>query len=813
MSLGRDLRIVLRHLGRSPAYSLSVVVTLALAIGANSAIFSAVHAVLLRPLPLADPGRTVVAWQTDNITGKAVIEMTYRHLREWRTGQTFTHSALVGSHTWNAVLEGRGEPTRLNFAGASADFFDAVGVRPLLGRGFEPADDAPHAAPVIVLNHGAWVRRFGGDPSIVGQSLRLDGEPVQVVGVAPRGFDYPHGAEYWQPAMRFLTGTGPKPNLTNLDTVGVFYIVGRVRPGLDAAATAREIDELEKRLDAAQPGRIKWGDRAVVESYREHTFGAVQPALWTLWAAVAVLLLIACANVSGLLLTRVSLRQREQSLRLALGASRGQLAQLWFLEIGVLTLAGGLIGLAAGMGLASAIAALAPDDVPRLGEISLNPIVVTFTFLVIALTALLCGLMPMRHAGSTRLTDALSDGARATAGRRSIRMRSGLLVAQMALAVVMLVGAGLVVRSFTNLRTIDLGFNPANVLSLRIEQQVPKPTPNQFMEQALERVLGLPGVESAGAVFLRPLALGPIGQGVRVVLEGQPQTPEAASRNPTLNYQIASPGYFAAMQLPLRRGRLFTPEDSSERPRVAIVSETTARQLWPREDPINKRVFYSAFTPGQKSQWRTIVGVVSDVRYRGIDEVQLDIYDPMLQVGQPARWMMIRASGDPAALASLVKARVREMDPGATVDDITTMNAVVARASSPWRMSMWLFVLFAGVAFFLAAMGLFSLVSLDVAHRRRELAVRLALGASRQDVLRGVLSSAAWKVAAGVAAGLAGAVVATRAMRALLYGVEPLDTMTYVGVVMIVTVVVAVAAWAPARRAAGIDPMTLMRAE
>jgi predicted permease len=807
------MKLVLRHLIRSPAYALSVIVTLALAIGANSAIFSAVHAVLLRPLPLAEPTRTMIAWQTDHVTNKAVIEMTYRHLREWRTGQTFTHISLIGSHTWNAVLEGHGEPVRVNFAGAAAEFFDAMGVRPILGRGFTAADDTPHAPPVIVLSYGTWMRRFGGNPAIVGQTLRLDGQSVQVVGVAPRGFDYPHGAEYWQPAMRFLTGSGPAPNLTNLDTVGVFYIAGRVRPGLDAAAAAREIDELEKRLDAAQPGRLKWGDRAVVESYREHTLGAVQPALWTLWAAVAVLLLIACANVSGLLLTRVSLRQREQSLRLALGASRGQLARLWFLEIGVLTVVGGLIGLGAGMGLASAISALAPDDVPRLGEIRLNPIVVMFTFGVVALTALLCGLMPMRHAGATRLSDALAEGARATTGRRSIRMRSGLLVAQMALAVMMLVAAGLVVRSFTNLRTIDLGFSPANVLSLRIEPQVAAPPPNQFMQQALERVSGLAGVESVGAVFLRPLALGPIGLGVRVVLDGQPQTAEAASRNPTLNYQVASPGYFATMKLPLRRGRLFTPQDTADSPRVAIVGETTAQQIWPREDPINKRIFYSAFTPGQRSQWRTVVGVVSDVRYRGLDEVQLDIYDPMAQVGQPARWMMIRASGDPAALAGLVKSRVREMDPGATVDDITTMDAVVARASAPWRMSMWLFVLFAGVAFFLAAMGLFSLVSLDVAHRRRELAVRLALGASKPVVVRGVLASAAWKVGLGVVAGLAGAVAATRAMTALLYGVEPLDAATYAAVVGLVIVVVTLAAWAPARRAAGIDPMTLMRAE
>ena len=808
----QDFRLVLRSLGRTPAYASAVIVTLALAIGANSAIFSAVHAVLLRPLPLADPARTVVVSQTDNATGQSVIELTYRHLREWRgAGQTFTHSALVGTHTWNVVLEGRGEPARLAFAGVSADFFNALGVVPLHGRGFEAADDVPHAAPVIVLNHETWARRFGADPSIVGQSLQLDGTSVRVVGVMPRGFDFPYGAEFWQPAGPILTGGGDKPNLAALDTVGVFYVVGRTRPGLDAAATAAEIDRLERQLDAAQPGRVKWGDRSVVRTFREHVFGTVQPALWILWAAVGVLLAIACANVSGLLLTRVAARGREQGLRLALGATRGRLARLWAMEIGVLTLAGGVIGLVSASALTAAIVALAPDDVPRLGDVGVNPTVVLFTTVCVVITALLCSLAPLRHASSTRLSEVLNDGARSTTGRRSLRMRSGLLVAEVALAAILLVAAGLVVRSFQNLRNIDLGFDPAQVLSLQVEQQVPQPPPNQFTQQLLDRIATLPGVDAAGAVFLRPLALGPIGQGVRVVLEGQSQTPQAAAQNPTLNYQVATPGFFAAMKVRLRQGRLFTPQDTAETPRVAIVGESTARRLWPGQDPLGKRVYMSAFTPGQKPQWRTVVGVVSDVRYRGIDEVQLDIYDPARQVGMPARTIMVRAQGDPAALVAPIRARVREMDPRAAIEDVTTMDAVVARASAPWRMSMWLFVLFAGIAFFLAAVGLFSLVSLDVAERRRELALRLALGASKPAVVRSVLIGAAWKVAAGLTAGLVTAFAATRSMRALLYGVAPDDPATYAAVIALVTVVVAVATWSPARRAARTDPMSLLR--
>ncbi|HEX5214973.1 MAG TPA: ABC transporter permease [Vicinamibacterales bacterium] len=811
--MARELLVVIRHLTGSPGYALSVIATLALAIGANSAIFSAVHAVLIRPLPIAEPARTVVVSQTDNITGQSVIELTYRHLREWTgAGRTFTHAALMATHNWNAVLENRGEPVRVPFAGVSAGFFDALGAWPIIGRGFDAADDLPAAAPVIVLNYDAWIRRFGGDRSIVGQMLTFDRTPTQVVGVMPSGFDFPNGAEFWAPSGPILTGGGPTPNLANLDTVGVFYVVGRLRPGLDAPAAARELDTIEKNLDAAQPGRLKWGDRTVVEPFRAHLFGAVQPALWSLWAAVAVLLLIACANVSGLLLTRVSLRRREQSLRLALGASRGQLARLWLIEVGVLAFTGGALGLAAASGLTSAIVALAPDDVPRLGEIAVNPIVVAFTFALIVLAALLCALMPVRYAGGARLTDALGDGARGTAGRESMRWRSLLLIAQMAFAVALLIAAGLVVRSFTNLQRIDLGFDPANVLSLNISPRSATAPANEFMRQVIERVTSLPGVESAGGVFLRPLALGPIGQGVRVVLEGQAQTAQAAAQNPTLNYQNATPGFFQTMKVPLRRGRLFSAQDTTETPRVAIVGESTAARLWPGQDPIGKRIFYSAFTPGQKPQWREVIGVVADVRYRGIDEVQLDIYDPALQVGQPARNMLIRAAGaDPIALAGLVKSRVRELDPAATVDDVTTMDRVLERASAPWRMSMWMFVLFAGVAFVLAAMGLFSLVSLDVAHRRREFAVRLALGASRRQVLSDVLTAALSKAVAGLMAGLIVGVGAARAMRALLYGVEPVDGQTYTAVVALVAVVVTVATIIPASRASRTDPAALMR--
>jgi len=425
--------------------------------------------------------------------------------------------------------------------------------------------------------------------------------------------------------------------------------------------------------------------------------------------------------------------------------------------------------------------------------------------------ALVTGAMPLRHAGAARLLESL-EGERTTAGRRALHARSTLLVVQIGLSVVLLVAAGLVVRSFLALRQVDLGFTPDRVLTLTVQPQATSRPPNVWLHDLLARVREVPGVEAAGAVYLRPLILGPIGQGVRVYLEGQPETRETAEANPTLNHQIATPGYFETLKIPLRVGRSFTDRDTADQPRVAIVGESTARRLWPGQDPIGRRLSMSSFTPGgPRTAWRTVVGVVSDVRYRGIEEVQLDVYDAALQIGRPADNIVVRTSGDPLAAAATVRAIARELDPTSIADDITTMESVVGRAEAPWRLTMWMFVLFAGLAFGLAALGLFSLVALDVAHRGREFAIRVALGASRAAIVRGVLLRAGWRVLAGLALGLVVAFVASRAMRGLLFGIAPDDIATYAAVLAAVLVVVATAAYVPARRAARADPQALLR--
>jgi putative ABC transport system permease protein len=448
--------------------------------------------------------------------------------------------------------------------------------------------------------------------------------------------------------------------------------------------------------------------------------------------------------------------------------------------------------------------------------VSINVPVAAFTFAVVLLTALLCGAAPVRHAGVSNLVEALSEGGRTTAGRPVRRARTVLLVLQVGFAVVLLVSAGLVARSFAALRQIDLGFEPsADVLTISVEPQTAEPPANEFTRQLLERISAIQGVEAAGGVYLRPLALGPIGQGVWVLIEGQQgaQGLQAVNQNPTLNYQVATPDYFRAMRIPLKQGRYFTAADAAGAERVAIVGETTAARLWPGQNPIGKRLMTSTFSRGQgpNTAWRTVVGVVADVRYRGVDQVHLDMYDPAAQTPLAATDLAIRTTRDALALASLVQAEARRLDPQALVSGISTLDTIVSRAIAPWRFSAWVFSVFAVLAFALSAIGLFSLVNLDAAERRREFAIRVAVGADRHAIVSAVLRSAVIRMVPGLALGLAAAVLGTRTLRALLFGVPLLDWPTYAAVIGLVVVVVALASYLPARAAARVDPLDLLR--
>ena len=803
----RDFRYAFRYLWKSPGFTAAAVLTLAVAIGANSAIFSAVYAVLLRPLPIADASRLVMVWDSDPSASLPVIELSYRQFERWAAaGRVFERAAAVGASTWPTVLERNGESTRLSLAGVSGSFFETFGTVPLLGRGLRPDDEVRGAPRVVVLSHSVWTRLFGSDPDVIGRMVTLD-EPHTVVGVMRDGFDLPRGTDVWVPVAPVLAASGDTWNTNALENVGVLFVVGRLRDGITPAVAAQDLGVVTA---PNTPGRF--GTVAVAKPFIEYFFGPVRQALFALFVAVGLLLLIACANVSGLMLTRVSSRRAENAVRLALGATGGALGKQWALETMLLFAAGGLLGLGLGMVMTRAIVALAPPDVPRLASVTFSLPVALFTLAATVLTAVVCGVVSIRHASAARLTDALNS-VRSTRSKRVLRARSALVVLQVAFSLAIIVTAVLVVRSFTNLRRIDLGFVPERVLSMSVEPRGVAPARiNDWVRDLTERLGALPGVEAAGGVYLRPLALGPIGQETWVLLEGQPNDAATKRRSPTLNYQVATPGYFSAMRIPLERGRLFTAEDRSGQTRVALVGASAARRLWPGRDPIGQRLMMPSFIPGDRVPiWRTVVGVVSDVRYRGLDDVRLDVYDAAAQAATGATDLVIRTSGDALRLAAAVQAEARRMDAKVVIDRVSTMEAIVGKEIAPWRFSVWVLSLFGTLAFVLAGLGLFGLVSLDVAERRREFAIRMALGAQRRDVIRSAVSVAGWRVTAGLLLGFGAAAAIGRAIRAMLFGVTPLDAGSYIAATAVVLFVVTLASFIPARRASRVEPLLLLR--
>jgi len=814
VDLRADVRLVIRRLRSAPGYTLACVGILSLAIAASSATFSTLYAILLSPLPVHRPADLVVVWQTSPARKLPVVEVTYRTVEKWAlSSRSFVRVAGMGSSTWPAVLQGRGDPARIAIAGVSANFFETLGAFPLVGRTLRPDDDVQNAARVAILSWGIWTRRFGGDPQVLGTTVSVDRRPHTIVGVMPKDFDFPRGADLWTAVTPILTANAA-PDFDVLSRVGVLYAVGRLREGVTPTAAAQELSAL-----SGQPGEPSTDVRAVVTPFLDYVVGPVRRQLWALFAAVLALLLIACSNVSTLMMTRVTLRRRDAAIRLALGASPFRLARLWLVEVSIIALLGGTIGIWAASVLARLIVLLAPSDVPRLANVGFNGAVAVFTFIVVVVCALLVGVIPALRAARSNAQGELVAAGRGILGPTSHGTRSILTVFQIATAVVLLVAMGLLVRSFVNLRRVDLGFVPSNVLTLEIDPQVP-PTErtlllgkNEWIHEFLTRLNSAPGVVSAGAVYLRPLSHGPIGQEIWTLLDEQPDTAVARQQNPLLNYQVATPGYFSAMRIALRRGRLFTANDNATAPRVAVVSESTARRLWPDQDPIGKRFLTTSFVPAPRTAWRTVIGVVDDVRYRGLDDPRLDVYDAALQSHDTARDVVVRTDGDPRGLVGVVRGVAAAIDRSVLIDRISTMDEVVLQATAPWRLAVWAFSVFGVLAFILAMFGLFTLISFDVAHRKQEYAVRLALGAPQPVILRTVMAMAGRRVLAGLTLGLVSAAAATSAIRTLTFHVAPVDPLTYGSVTVTVLLVVAVASYVPARRAAAIDPVHLLKTE
>jgi putative ABC transport system permease protein len=648
--------------------------------------------------------------------------------------------------------------------------------------------------------------------------VRFDDLPHEVIGVMPASFDYPRGTQAWKAVSPILGAVEEVPGKVDaLRGIGVLFMIGRLNPGVTIDAARDAWTRANAQVQAAMPWVPKYDIAAT--SFLDHHVGPARRAMWVLFAAVGVLLLIACANVSGLMLTRVSLRNRDDAVRVAIGGTRGAIARLWIAETVWLTVIGGALGLLMCQWLIATIIALAPEGIPRMDEVAIDWTVAGFSILIMAVATLLCSAAPVRHASVVSLIESLNDGSRSVSGGRSYRTRSALLVMQIALAVVLLVAAGLVVQSFTALQRLDLGFMREAVLRLKVEPRSTSIPVYQWIDQLLERVRELPEVDTAGVVYLTPMELGSIGQGTWALAEGQPETSAQASSNPIVNYQSATPEYFEAMRIPLLRGRMFSDDDRATSPRVSLISESLAAAYFPGQDPVGRQIKAASFnddrTPG--GSWRTVIGVVGNVRYKGLHEVQLDMYDPPSQNTLDVNSLVVRLKPGherhALSVAAAIQSQARQEDPRAIVSGISLIEDIVNKQIAPWRFSAWVFALFAALAFVLAMLGLFSLVALDVSNRRREFAIRMAVGATGGHIVGGVFRSAAIRAGLGITGGVLVATLATRGLQSLLFGVQLIDAVTYGTVVALVAIAVAVASYVPARHAAAANPLALLRRE
>jgi predicted permease len=802
-TLRQDLAYAVRRLAHAPGFSAVAIATLALGIGANSAIFSVINAVLLRPLPYPDAGRLVMVSGTWK--GSPVVMSPQNFLDVEAAATSFT--GLAATDGGGVTLTGRGAPARLEGAQVSAGFFDVLGARPRLGRGFLAGENEPGRTKVVVLGEALWRQRFAGDPGVVGRTIQLDREPHLVVGVASAALRYPEGAELWRP----LEYDG----VFRTQSRGAWYltVIGRLKDGVAVESARQEVAGIAARLARQYPDHNE-GAGATVRPLHEALVGPSRAALLVLLGAVGLVLLIACVNVANLLLARAAARESELAVRAALGAGRGRLARQLLTESLVLATAGGLAGVALASASLGALLALRPEGVPRLAEVNIDRTVLLFAAVVSLATGLLFGAFPAVQATRRAAAPALREGGRGVAGGGQ-RLRGGLVVAQIALAMMLLAGAGLLIRSFDRLRRVDPGFRADHALSFRLalpdSAYAEEARRAVLLASLVERLEALPGVQSAGAVMGLPL--GGLAYSLSFEVAGRPLLPLA--QHPTLQVRVATPGYFRTMGIPLRRGRALLPSDTAESAPVVVLSESAVRRFFPNEEPLGQRITIGWRRPeGRPPAGGEIVGIVADVRGQGLDrEHAPEVYLPHAQLPAQAMDVVLRTTVDPMSLTPAVQRAVGELDPELPVARLQTLDAVVARSVSEPRFYMVLLAAFAAMAVSLAALGIFGVMSYRVAQRAREIGIRVALGADPRDVRGMVLRHALALTLAGVGLGLAGAAALSRVMASLLFQLSPTDPATLAGVAAALTAVAVLASDLPARRATRVDPLEALRSE
>ncbi|HEV8187224.1 MAG TPA: ABC transporter permease [Pyrinomonadaceae bacterium] len=801
-----DLRYAIRQQRKNPAFTIVAVITLALGIGANTAIFSVVNTILLQPLPYKDPERLVLVWEENAKQGYPTDTPTAANFGDWRDqNQLFEGMAAMAPDSFN--LTGSGDPERLEGRRVSASFFPLLGVDPHIGRAFTAAEDQPNSGHVVLLSYGLWQRRFGGDAGVVGKTLNLNGAGYTVVGVMPPRFQFPTpDDEVWVP-IAFTQEQAADRNSHYLK------VLGRLKPGVTLAQAQAEMSTIATRLQQQYP-KTNTDLGAVITPLHEQIVGDIKPALLILLGAVGLVLLIACANVANLLLARAAVRQKEIAVRVALGARRRRLIRQFLTESVLLSTLGGLVGLAIAYGGLVVLKSFIPENISQARAISIDYKVLGFTLLVSVATGLVFGLAPAIQAVRFNQIETLKEGGRdAATGGSGKRLRSLLVMAEVAISLVLLIGAGLLINSFLRLRNVDPGFRAENLLTMKIVLPEPKyekwKMRSTFYSDLIQRVQSLPGVKSAAVTTNLPLYSQ--GNSIGVSIEGKPEPPPGQELIVTT--RIISNGYLDTMSIPLLKGRQLTDQDTDNSQNVAVVSETMARRFWPGEEVVGKRV--SIGKVRSQEDWIQVIGVAKDVRQFELnDDPKPQMYLTYRQFGFfDAQDLVVKTDVDPASMASAVRKAVWEIDKDQPISNIRTMETILAESIARQRFSMLLLAIFAGVALVLAAVGIYGVMSYSVAQRTHEIGIRMALGAQTMTVLKLAIGYGLKLVLAGIAIGLIAAFALTRVMSTLLFGVTATDPTTFALISLLLIAVAAIASYIPARRATRVNPIIALRYE
>ena len=806
-SIFRDIRYGLRSLLRIPGFTLVAVATLALGIGVNTAIFSVVNAVLLRELPYPDPEHLVAVWETAAQPGQDVNnrnEVAMGNFLDWRTQQT-VFDGLAALNYSNVNLTGSAEPERIQGAVVTANFFSLLGTKPIIGRGFLAEEENPDSARTIIISYGLWQRRFGSDPDVIGKTLTVNGNPVSVIGILPSTFEFEfpitRQIEIWMPMRISASNTNRQSHY--------LYVIARLRGNVSIDQAQAGMAVLANQLQQQYPETNS--NRGVnLIPLQQQLVGDSRPYLRVLFAAVGFVLLIACANVACLLLARVNSRYREIAIRLALGATRWRIIRQLLTESILLAGIGGLAGLLLAYWQTDMLVGLTPSEVPRLGEISLNGQVFGWTLAVSLATGLLFGLAPALGASKPELSESLKEGGRSVTDRRS-RLRNVLVISEIALAFMLLIGAGLLIKSFLRLQHVSPGFDPKNVLTMNVSLPRQKYKENQqinsFFEQLLTKVSSIPGVEAVGGID--PLPFGGSDGTTGFVVEGA--APQPVGERPEVGERTATSSYFRAMGIPVIRGRTFNNGDREDAPRVVMINEALAKRFWPNDDAIGKRLGFKSSDP---QVWHEIIGIVGNVKHRRLDVApKPELYFPYSQYPGTFMTLVVRTTSEPINAIAATRNQVLSLDPDQPIFDIKAMDERLSSSVAVNRFVMLLIGVFAALSTILAAVGIYGVMAYTVSQRTHEIGVRMALGAGAHDVVGLVMAGGLKLVVSGMGIGIAGALALSRVMESLLFEVSTTDPLMFGIMAAVLSAVAMLSCFLPAYKAVRIDPMIALRYE